>query len=46
MATYIMLARWTDQGIRNAKESPNRLDHNAEEPLSHHKEVVAAASNI
>jgi uncharacterized protein with GYD domain len=26
MATYIMLARWTDQGIRNAKDSPNRLD--------------------
>jgi uncharacterized protein with GYD domain len=26
MPTYIMLAKWTDQGIRNAKESPNRLD--------------------
>jgi uncharacterized protein with GYD domain len=26
MTTYIMLAKWTDQGIRNAKESPDRLD--------------------
>jgi uncharacterized protein with GYD domain len=26
MTTYIMLANWTDQGVRSAKESPNRLD--------------------
>jgi uncharacterized protein with GYD domain len=26
MTNYIMLAKWTDQGIRNAKESPQRLD--------------------
>ena len=26
MATYITLASWTDQGIRNVKESPARLD--------------------
>jgi uncharacterized protein with GYD domain len=26
MTTYIMLAKWTDQGIRSAKDSPNRLD--------------------
>jgi uncharacterized protein with GYD domain len=26
MATYISLVRYTDQGIRNIKESPNRLD--------------------
>ena len=26
MATYIMLANWTDQGIKSAKESPRRLD--------------------
>ena len=26
MPTYIMLAKWTDQGIRSAKESPRRLD--------------------
>ena len=26
MATYITLLNWTDQGIRNIKESPDRLD--------------------
>jgi uncharacterized protein with GYD domain len=26
VATYIMLANWTDQGIKSAKESPRRLD--------------------
>lgn len=26
MSTYIMLANWTDQGARNVKESPRRLD--------------------
>jgi len=26
MPTYIMLANWTDQGIKNVKESPQRLD--------------------
>ena len=26
MTTYIILANWTDQGIRNVKESPRRLD--------------------
>ena len=26
MSTYIMLANWTDQGARNIKESPRRLD--------------------
>ena len=26
MPTYIVLANWTDQGIRNVKESPQRLD--------------------
>lgn len=25
MATYIVLSNFTDQGIRNVKESPNRL---------------------
>jgi uncharacterized protein with GYD domain len=24
--TYVMLANWTDQGIRSVKESPRRLD--------------------
>ncbi len=26
MATYVSLVRYTDQGIRNVKESPGRLD--------------------
>ena len=26
MATYVSLVRYTDQGIRNIKESPSRLD--------------------
>ena len=26
MPTYITLANWTDQGIRNVKASPQRLD--------------------
>jgi len=26
MPTYISLTNWTDQGIRNVKESPQRLD--------------------
>ncbi len=26
MPTYVMLANWTDQGARQAKDSPKRLD--------------------
>jgi uncharacterized protein with GYD domain len=26
MVTYVLLAKFTDQGIRNAKESPKRAD--------------------
>lgn len=26
MATYIMLANWTDQGARQVKDSPKRVD--------------------
>ena len=26
MPTYISLVKWTEQGIRNVKESPQRLD--------------------
>ncbi len=26
MTTYVMLMNWTDQGARNVKESPRRLD--------------------
>jgi uncharacterized protein with GYD domain len=26
MTTYVVLANWTDQGARNVKDSPRRLD--------------------
>lgn len=26
MTTYIMLGNWTDQGVRNIKDSPRRID--------------------
>lgn len=26
MPTYVSLVKWTDQGIRNAKDAPKRLD--------------------
>jgi uncharacterized protein with GYD domain len=26
MVTYLMLLNWTDQGIKNVKDSPERLD--------------------
>lgn len=26
MTTYVMLANWTDQGVKTVKESPRRLD--------------------
>ncbi len=26
MTTYVMLANWTDQGVRNIKDAPRRLD--------------------
>ena len=26
MVTYVMLLNWTDQGIRNVRDSPKRLD--------------------
>jgi uncharacterized protein with GYD domain len=26
MPTYVMLANWTDQGIRSIKDSPKRID--------------------
>ncbi|SLM47073.1 conserved protein of unknown function [Nitrospira japonica] len=26
MVTYVMLLSWTDQGIKNVKDSPKRLD--------------------
>jgi uncharacterized protein with GYD domain len=26
MTTYVILVKWTDQGMRQVKDSPNRLD--------------------
>ncbi|MBS3650957.1 GYD domain-containing protein [Pseudaminobacter sp. 19-2017] len=26
MTTYVLLINWTDQGVRNVRESPKRLD--------------------
>jgi uncharacterized protein with GYD domain len=26
MTTYVMLAKWSEQGIRQVRDSPNRLD--------------------
>jgi uncharacterized protein with GYD domain len=26
MSTYVMLAKWTDQGLRTIEESPKRID--------------------
>jgi hypothetical protein len=31
MPTYILLSSWTQKGIENVKESPNRLDKAKEE---------------
>ncbi|MCT7374903.1 GYD domain-containing protein [Chelativorans salis] len=33
MTTYIMLVNWTEQGVKNVRESPGRLDA-AKEALS------------
>lgn len=30
MASYLVLVNWTEQGIRNVKESPRRLDASRE----------------
>jgi len=39
MPTYISLVNWTDQGIRNVKEAPRRLD-------SFKKAVEAAGGKV
>jgi uncharacterized protein with GYD domain len=41
MAQYIMLADWTEQGIRNVKESPGRLDAAKELCRKHGAEITA-----
>ena len=39
MATYIVLGNFTDQGIKNIKESPNRLDAAKQLVASHGGEL-------
>ena len=41
MAQYIMLAVWTEQGIRNVKDSPGRLDAAKELCRKHGAEITA-----
>ena len=41
MAQYIMLADWTEQGIRNVKDSPGRLDAAKELCRKHGAEITA-----
>ena len=41
MAQYIMLANWTEQGIRNVKDSPGRLDAAKQEWKKHGVEITA-----
>ena len=41
MAQYIMLANWTDQGIRNVKDSPGRLDAARQQWKKHGVEITA-----
>jgi len=41
MAQYIMLANWTEQGIRNVKDSPGRLDAAKELCRKHGAEITA-----
>ena len=41
MAQYIMLANWTEQGIRNVKDSPGRLDAAKQLCKKHGAEMTA-----
>jgi uncharacterized protein with GYD domain len=41
MAQYIMLADWTEQGIRNVKDSPGRLDAARQLCKKHGAEITA-----
>jgi uncharacterized protein with GYD domain len=40
MPTYIMLGRWTDQGIRLVKDSPDRLDAARQLCRQHGAEII------
>lgn len=41
MPTYVMLANWTDHGIRHVKDSPGRLDAARELCAQHGAEITA-----
>lgn len=41
MATYVILGNWTEQGIRNVKDSPGRLDAAKEVHRKHGAELKA-----
>ena len=41
MSTYIMLGSWTDQGIRQIKDSPDRLDAARQLCRQHGAEIKA-----
>ena len=40
MSTYIMLSSWTDQGIRQIKDSPDRLDAARQLCRQHGAEII------
>jgi len=41
MPTYIMLSKWTDQGIRHVKDSPERLEAARQLCRQHGAEITA-----
>jgi uncharacterized protein with GYD domain len=41
MSTYIMLSKWTDQGIRHIKDSPDRLEAARQLCRQHGAEITA-----
>jgi uncharacterized protein with GYD domain len=41
MATYIMLSKWTDQGIHHVQDSPQRLDAARQLCRQHGAEITA-----
>ena len=41
MPTYVMLSTWTDQGIRQIKDSPDRLDAARDLCRQHGAEIAA-----
>lgn len=42
MARYVVLASWTDQGIKNVKDTTERMDHGGELAEKHGLELEQA----